>query len=49
MQYVGLKEQLMLRAVSPHEDDHFCVCMNLQPCPLKFSIEKWVGQLGLGL
>lgn len=49
MQYVGLKEQPLLRAVSPSEDGHFCIHVNLQPCQLKLSIEKQVGQLGLEL
>lgn len=40
MQDVGLKEQPLLRAVSPPEDGLFCMHINLQPCQLKFSIEK---------
>lgn len=39
VQYVRLKQQLMVRALSPH-DDGFCTHINLQPCPLKFSTEK---------
>lgn len=49
MQYVGLKKQPLFRALSPTEDGHFCVHMNLQPCQLKLSTEKWVGHLGLDL
>lgn len=46
MQYVGLKEQPLL-GVFFSEDGHFCAHMNLQPCQLKLSVEKCVGQLGL--